>query len=42
MELPVASQAQEFLTAVVLGVILALWYDVLRGLRRRHRHHDPW
>ena len=34
MELPVTSQAWEFLLSAVLGAALALAYDLLRGPRR--------
>ena len=36
MELPVSLQAAQFLWAAALGIALALFYDLLRALRRRH------
>ena len=34
MELPVALQGRQALTAAALGMALGLWYDLLRGFRR--------
>ena len=37
MEQPVAMQSAQFALAAACGAALALWYDVLRALRRRAR-----
>lgn len=37
MEQPVSVQGWEFLTALALGFFLAVFYDILRGIRRKVR-----